>query len=211
MQKKIQNPPEQNEKVQNPTYFSFYAVSFFICTESYSILLLIDMMQNLPRILQIDQKIRESELFPRIRDAEREMIRNEKEFQKKRKKLLIQQNIKNNTSIQDMLKKNQEKMMMKKKNSLLPLIEPPQPSNCFTMFSLNHDPKNIDPTFDVYFPRLFNDDHTIIKARPDSIETFWMLGFIDHINNTSKTNIDDNVNVITPKTKIPSIIVKKLK
>jgi len=169
------------------------------------------MMQNLPRILQIDQKIRESELFPRIRDAEREMIRNEKEFQKKRKKLLIQQNIKNNTSIQDMLRKNQEKMMMKKKNSLLPLIEPPQPSNCFTMFSLNHDPKNIDPTFDVYFPRLFNDDHTIIKARPDSIETFWMLGFIDHINNTSKTNIDDNVNVITPKTKIPSIIVKKLK
>lgn len=170
------------------------------------------MMQNLPRILQIDQKIRESELFPRIRDAEREMIRNEKEFQKKRKKLLIQQNIKNNTSIQDMLKMNQEKiMMMKKKNVSLPLIESSKPSNCFTMFSLNHDPKNIDPSFDVFFPRLFNDDHTIIKARPDSIETFWMLGFIDHINNTSKTNIDDNVNTTTPKTKIPSIIVKKQK
>ena len=169
------------------------------------------MMQNLPRILQIDQKIRESELFPRIRDAEREMIRNEKEFQKKRKTLLIQQNIKNNTSIQDMLKKNQEKIiMLKKKNVLLPLIEP---SNCFTMFSLNHDPKNIDPSFDVFYPRLFNDDHTIIKARPDSIETFWMLGFIDHINNTSKTtNNDNNVNtIITPKTKIPSIIVKKKK
>jgi len=165
-------------------------------------------MQNLPRILQIDQKIRESELFPRIRDAELEMIRNEKAFQRKRKKFLLQQKIKNNTSTQDMIKKQE------KKSVSLPLISPP--SNCFTMFSLNHDPKNKDPMFDVFYPKLFNDDHTIIKVRPDSIETFWMLGFIDHINNTSKINDNyatssSSSGVLVPKTKIPSIIIKKKK
>jgi hypothetical protein len=120
----------------------------------------------LQRALTLDERVRKSELFPRIRDAERAMEENEANFQKRRLE-------------QRKRRERQHKLDLK----ALAIQEKPaivQETNYFTGFVLNKDPScsKYMPFDEVFFPKLFNE--TTKKTHPESINSLWMLGFEDH-------------------------------
>jgi hypothetical protein len=125
-----------------------------------------------PRIQTLDARIRASEVFPRIRDAEEAMKRNEKEFFEKLKLK------------ESKLRRKKEKL---KKKQVIIAVNPtiqkikeltPQ-KQYFTGFVLNKDPhcSQYMPFDEVYFPKLFNG--TNAKTTPETIDNLWMLGFED--------------------------------
>lgn len=119
----------------------------------------------LSRALTLDERIRTSELFPRIRDAEREMIQNEIEFKKKRERQRKQRQKQHDLDLKE--------LAMKEK---APIV---QENHYFTGFVINKDPlcSKYMPFDTVYFPKLFN--KTTAKAPPETLQNLWMLGFED--------------------------------
>ena len=128
----------------------------------------------LPRILTVDQRIRDSELFPRIRDAERAMIANEKAFRKSQKIKRKKEKKKREASAQTLVDgaivavENNGEVMMRKEY--------------FTAFELNKDPRcsQYMPFDEVFFPKLFTPKAEL--APPESINSLWLLAFEDHAN-----------------------------
>ena len=123
----------------------------------------------LNRALTLDERVRNSELFPRIRDAERGMVQNEIEFRKKRED-------------ERKRKDRRSKVDIKKLALQTDGRAPGQPeTHFFTGFVLNKDPScsKYMPFDEVYFPKLFN--KTTQRAPPECINSLWMLGFEDHI------------------------------
>lgn len=138
----------------------------------------------LPRVLSLDQRIKNSELFPRIRDAEKEMILNEKEFQRKRKKLLNLKKKKDNTNTKDLLQTSNN----------FTILQPIEQRQYFNAYTLNKDPScsKYMPFDKVYFPKLFNHKHIIEKTSPDTLDSLWMLGFEDYLHRS----VEDKKNII---------------
>eukprot|EP00601_Ochromonadales_sp_CCMP2298_P034343 CAMPEP_0173361026 /NCGR_PEP_ID=MMETSP1144-20121109/20946_1 /TAXON_ID=483371 /ORGANISM="non described non described, Strain CCMP2298" /LENGTH=186 /DNA_ID=CAMNT_0014310509 /DNA_START=68 /DNA_END=624 /DNA_ORIENTATION=- len=128
------------------------------------------MWTMLPRAQSLDRRIRESELFPRIRDAEREMVENEAAFSKKR---AIEKKRKEKQRLKDI---REEALDLNK-----PMPLPAPETGYFTGFVLNTDPTlSKFLLFDeVFYPRLFNS--TTKNAPPDTIDNLWMLGFEDNL------------------------------
>jgi hypothetical protein len=121
----------------------------------------------LTRALTLDERVRKSELFPRIRGAENEMKQNELNFREKRDQ-------------QRKRRERQHKLDLKavaaqERSSIV------QENHYFTGFVLNNDPSvsKYMPFDEVYFPKLFN--NSTRKAPPETINSLWMLGFEDHI------------------------------
>lgn len=128
------------------------------------------------RALEIDQIIRQSEVFPRIRDAEKAMMEDETKFRKRREKK----------------KKRREKLAQQQRtgtkinpiesNNFLPPIKTdteeriPQ-LDYFTGHVLNKDPacSQYMPFNEVFFPKLFNLPPDTNNSH--SIDLVWMLGF----------------------------------
>lgn len=131
------------------------------------------------RALEINQIIRESEIFPRIRDAEKAMIEDEKKFIKRREKK----------------KKKREKLLKEQQfglnhqpkedpNKLPPVANPFKKDapkspvkDYFSGFVLNRDPNcsKYMPFNEVFFPNLYNPPPDC--NNPHSIDMIWMLGF----------------------------------
>ena len=131
-----------------------------------------------PRIQTVDARIRNSELFPRIRDAELAMKKNEEDFQAKLK-------AKESLKKKKKMKKNKKEVVIvvnatpKKEKEIVPQKQ------YFTGFVLNKDPlcSKYMPFDEVYFPKLFNRADADTGA--NTIENLWMLGFEDLV--TRKT------------------------
>ena len=109
---------------------------------------------NPPRCETVVDRVRKSQLFPRIRDAEVEMKRNEKEFQdhvhlrnfkKKQRK-----------EYKERIKKGLESPPLKQPK----IIKKVEPKQYFTNFVLDKDPNasKYMPFDRVYFPKLFDED-----------------------------------------------------
>lgn len=128
-----------------------------------------DRHSMLPRVLSLDTRVKNSELFPRIRDAEREMIQNEKDFQRqqyaKKKKRMRRQAKDTKLAIEESIKHP----------STVEKID-----DYFMKYSLNKDPRcsKYMPYNEVFFPKLFNLASTHVS--PDAIGSLWMLAFQDH-------------------------------
>eukprot|EP01038_Epipyxis_sp_PR26KG_P005046 gene5046-7043_t len=134
--------------------------------------------------LTVNQRVRTSELFPRIRDAENEIKQSENEF-------FIQREEK----IRKKERREKYKKLKKKGLIVIPASDERKPpkqipkEEYFSEIVLNKD-KTVSKyiQFDsVYFPRLFEkaskNNHQgsgIVKSVPESIESVWMLGFEDH-------------------------------
>jgi hypothetical protein len=124
-------------------------------------------MNNLPRIYTIGERVRNSELFPRIRDAEREMKKNDEDFLRR---------VAEEKHLKQKMKEYKQKMKfeapVKKKGTNVV-----SPKQYFTGFVLDRDPKAkaYMPYDTVYFPKLFDDDCTNVP--PESIDKLWMFGF----------------------------------
>jgi phage-related minor tail protein len=122
-----------------------------------------EMMRS--RALDIDRKIRESEIFPRIRDAEKAMYEDEGRFIKRREKK----------------RKKREKQLKESNFSPLPKIKslsPKKPAeDYFSGFVLNKDPgcSKYMPFNEVFFPKLFTNSEN--AHDPHSLDLVWMLGF----------------------------------
>jgi hypothetical protein len=113
------------------------------------------------RVEELDRRVRESELFPRIRDAEVEMALNEKTFIKRQ-----------------IARKKQREIKAKGEISNIPKLPPiTDTKEFFSTHVLNKDPSAAAymPFNEVFFPRLFNP--VTEKAPPHSIDELWMLGF----------------------------------
>lgn len=127
-----------------------------------------DTSSTLKRVLSLDERVRKSELFPRIRDAEQRMLQNEIDFQRRRE-----------------LERKQRERRQKVDVKSLALQDNRSPvkqrTHFFTGFVLNKDPavSKYMPFDEIYFPKLFN--KTTASAPPESIDSVWMLGFEDHI------------------------------
>lgn len=123
----------------------------------------------LPRVLSLDERIRKSELFPRIRDAEASMLKNEEEFQKKRRLQKKQQQMKHKLDLKAAALADSHQSPVKQEN------------HYFTGFVLNKDPScsQYMPFDEVFFPKLFN--KVTKRAPPETINSLWMLGFEDHV------------------------------
>mmetsp|Transcript_3778 Transcript_3778/g.4155 ORF Transcript_3778/g.4155 Transcript_3778/m.4155 type:complete len:169 (+) Transcript_3778:97-603(+) len=144
------------------------------------------------RAKEMNQNIRNSEVFPRIRDTERLMIEDEILFRKRRERK----------------KKKQENLLKEKENGYQPYQEKnkkrldsthlppitkkaaksndinnnnnttsPAKSDYFSSFVLNRDPNcsQYMPFNEVFYPNLFNP--LIDSNNPHSIDMVWMLGF----------------------------------
>jgi hypothetical protein len=126
----------------------------------------------LNRALTLDERVRQSELFPRIRDAEREMVQNEADFQKKR----------------EQQKKRREKQhsLDLKALAMKESAQATQETHYFTGFVLNKDPScsQYMPFDEIFFPKLFN--KVTQKTPPEAIDSLWMLGFEDHIQRVNQ-------------------------
>lgn len=129
---------------------------------------------KLPRIYTVNDRIRGSERFPRIRDAERDMATNEAEFrhrlESKKKKKAKEAALK--------LESNKKKRDAVNLDYYKKVVEP-TPEELFTKFTLTKDPKSSQyMTYsEVFFPKLF--DPSTAAAPPESIDRLWMLGFQD--------------------------------
>ena len=135
---------------------------------------------RLPPIYTIKNRIRNSENFPRIRDAEIEMKRNEKEFldslkekktrQKriahKKKEKKRRERLSSSTGAIDVVK-------MRQKQEIIP------PKKYFNSFVLDKDPQSSKymPFDTVYFPKLF--DKEVSNVPPESLDKLWLIGFED--------------------------------
>jgi len=117
----------------------------------------------------LDERVRASGLFPRIRDAEAEMVKNEIEFQKKRERDRKRKEKQRQLDLKILAVKDEKpKKPIKSEN------------HYFTGFVLNKDPSCTKyMEFDeVFFPKLFN--KVTQKSPPETIQNLWMLGFEDH-------------------------------
>mmetsp|Transcript_17379 Transcript_17379/g.29368 ORF Transcript_17379/g.29368 Transcript_17379/m.29368 type:complete len:181 (+) Transcript_17379:119-661(+) len=131
----------------------------------------------LPRVLSLDERVRTSELFPRIRDAEKGMLENELAFQKKRERH------------RKRLERQKKKDLKKDAEEADEQTLPSEPStHYFTGFVLNKDPSasKYMPFDEIFFPKLFN--KTTAEAPPDAINSLWMLGFEDHCQRNAVPN-----------------------
>lgn len=118
------------------------------------------------RAANIDQIIRQSERFPRIRDAEREMAENEEAFLKRREK-----------------KRKQAERLQRQQALALPEIKslhskqtPAKQDDYFSSFVINSDPSVAKYMLfnEVHYPKLFS---PISSKAPHTIDSLWMLGF----------------------------------
>jgi len=127
-------------------------------------------MEN--RAKTVVRRVRESEVFPRIRDAELKMEEDEKKFILRR------------------LNKRKKTKQKFSQNAALPPIHAAKSSsgqqqnsphhgntNFFTRFVLNDDPDNSKfvPFNEVFYPSIFNEDAR--QCPPHGIDFVWMLGF----------------------------------
>lgn len=119
-------------------------------------------------------RVRESELFPRIRDAEKLMEEEQQKFLKRKEKKK---------------KKRKETSSSLRPKNLPPIIQNKpavnEESTYFTKFVVNKDPSNSKymPFDEVYYPNIFNEDAR--NAPPHSIDMLWMLGF-QHLKNEGR-------------------------
>lgn len=157
-------------------------------------------MAMLARAISLDDRIKGSGLFPRIRDAEREMVRNEQEFRRNREK--------------ERKRKEKQKKYDAKTAALNPDSKQQivQTTNYFTAFVLTKDPDASQyMTFDeVYYPKLFFD--TTKHSPPESLQQLWVLGFQDHTQRTAMqppkkhSSLDEDMStVITLPTLDPKV------
>ena len=125
----------------------------------------------LPRILSMDDRIKASALFPRIRDAELEMVKNEAEFRKKRERERKQKEKQRKIDVKQLA-------LVESGSLVLPVV---QETHYFTGFVLNKDPScsQYMPFDEIFFPKLFN--KTTKQSPPETIHHLWMLGFEDHV------------------------------
>lgn len=116
------------------------------------------------RLIAVDSNIRKSELFPRIRDAEIEMKRYEK----------------------DLLSRLKQKKIRAKKKFREPtksVFDGTNEDLIFTSFELDKDPKSAQymPYNKVYFPKIpdMNKPESSRHFKPETIDNFWVIGFQD--------------------------------
>lgn len=140
------------------------------------------------RAKEMNQNIRNSEVFPRIRDTERLMIEDEILFRKRReRKKKKQENLfkEKENGYQQYQEKNKKRL---DSNHLPPITKKtaksndtnttsPAKSDYFSSFVLNRDPNcsQYMPFNEVFYPNLFNP--SIDRNNPHSIDMVWMLGF----------------------------------
>ncbi len=113
------------------------------------------------RVEEVNRRIRESERFPRIRDAEREMADSESHF--------IKRQVKRAKKL-ELLRKGEVSNIPK-----LPVLGETQ--QFFSGHVLNRDPlcSKYMPFDEVFFPKMFN--ATTSSAPPHTIDQLWLLGF----------------------------------
>ena len=158
----------------------------------------VDQKQSmLSRALTLDERIKTSCLFPRIRDAEVEMEKNENEFRKKRER-------------ERKMREKQHQLDLKVlalKGSPKKIASEPQ-NHYFTGFVLNKDPacSQYMPFDEIYFPKLFNKETQ--QAPPETLQNLWMLGFEDHVYRShqpktehANSSIEMDVSVASSPTK----------
>lgn len=138
----------------------------------------------LSRALTLDERVRASGLFPRIRDAEAEMVKNELDFQRKRDQ---------ERKKREKLRKLDLKMLAMKGDATSSPVKPE--NHYFTGFALNKDPScsQYMPYDEVFFPKLFN--KATQGSPPETLQSLWMLGFEDHIYR-SKQPKTEHANVL---------------
>ena len=114
----------------------------------------------LSRNIKIDEIIKQSQLFPRIRDAEIEMKTNEEQFMEHLK-----------------LKKDKERR--RKQGTLVTHKAAVVQDQYFSVHVLNRDPAASKYLLydEVFFPKLFNEESR--KAAPEGIDNVWMMAFRD--------------------------------
>ncbi len=120
----------------------------------------------------LDDRVRNSELFPRIRDAEEQMRKDEMAF---------------------VMRLEKKKTKRQQNRSKLPAISssPKHEKDVYSYFSshvLNCDPScsKYMPFDVVHYPKLYNPAST--KYMPESIDHVWMLGFQHLAVESSKPN-----------------------
>jgi hypothetical protein len=124
----------------------------------------------------LTRRVRESELFPRIRDVEQAMLEDEKKFMERR------------------LKRKKKRKKLQDKKVELPSIfdkwipkddEGENQLNFFSKFIVNSDPSNSKymPFDEVYYPSIFNED--VRNCPPHAIDNIWMLAF-EHLENEGR-------------------------
>lgn len=130
------------------------------------------MMKN--RADTVITRVRESEMFPRIRDAERIMEEKQQQYLKRKEKKK---------------KKKKEASNTLRPKKLPPIVKNttsvPEDMSYFSKFVVNTDPSNSKfmPFDEVYYPNIFNEDAR--NAPAHSIDTLWMLGF-QHLKNEGR-------------------------
>ena len=126
----------------------------------------------LQRIQTLDTRIKNSETFPRIRDAEEEMRRNEMAFLNKLK-------LKHSKKKRDLHNSKKKKVNIVVNPTIKKEKAPLPQKQYFTGFVLNKDPlcSKYMPFDEVYFPKLFNESEAAVG--PQTIDSLWMLGFED--------------------------------
>lgn len=114
----------------------------------------------LTRNLTLDQRIKDSQLFPRIRDAEKEIKDNEYNFFEK---VRIKK---------DKVRRRKEGLLITHQNNVVQ-------QQYFSSHVLNKDPaaSKYLPYDEVYFPKLF--DETTKNIEPEGIDTLWILALKD--------------------------------
>eukprot|EP01039_Chlorochromonas_danica_P007078 gene7077-7828_t len=129
----------------------------------------------------LNTRIRESELFPRIRDAEAAMVKEE---------IAYQQRLRN----KDLRRRQSNNQTATVKRSVHSPIKPAIVANeYFSSHILNRDPQcsKYMPFDVVYFPRLFNQNDATYA--PDSIDQIWMQAFQHLSTNASKITEKDKI------------------
>lgn len=126
-------------------------------------------------VLTINDRVRGSELFPRIRDAEKEMKDKEKDLLQKiesAKKL-------KKKKLEAFKNRHKEEIIITKPWAPKEVLSPESAKQYFTGFVLDKDPQSSKymPFDTVYFPKLFDKDTASMTA--DSIDRLWLIGFQD--------------------------------
>ena len=136
-----------------------------------------------PAVLTVNDRIRTSELFPRIRDAEKEMKEKEKELLEKIEKAKKLKKKK----LEAFKNRHKEEIIITKPWAPKEVLSPESAKQYFTSFVLDKDPQSSKymPFDKVYFPKLFDKDTAAMSAQ--SIDRLWLLGFQDlAINESNK-------------------------
>ena len=137
-------------------------------------------------VLTVNERIRSSELFPRIRDAEKEMKEKEKDLNQKIEKA---RRLKKKR-LEDFKNKHIQEIVVKKPWESKEVLSPDSTKQFFTSFVLDKDPKSSKymPFDRVYFPKLFDKDSAAMTA--DSLDRLWMIGFQDLAIRENNKNIN---------------------